>query len=179
MKCKAALLIGISLSVAASQIHASAQVTARQGEAPAPKIVQFESPMILELPLPDVLALKPGNAKRLAEVRNYICDKDVSLLSLTATTRYKGPKKARSMELIVSGLVSIIDSYDRRVDIRLRLKDGETEIGTGFLRNYSAAEERNTEFSVSLPVDEVKLQAAFTSERKPVLELTLTVRDDS
>ena len=175
------LLISISLAVqlSAVPIHASPQATARQGETPAPKTMQFESPMILDLPLPNVLSLKPGAAKRLAEVRNYICDKDVSLLSLMVAKRYRGYKKTRSLELVVSGLVSIIDSYDRRVDIRLRLKDGDAEIGAAILRNYSTAEERNTEFSISLPVDEPRLEAAYSSEHGPVLELTLTVRDDS
>ncbi|HXU33875.1 MAG TPA: hypothetical protein VN851_25165 [Thermoanaerobaculia bacterium] len=179
MKRKTVLLITLALLVAALPIFAAPQVTARQGEASAPKIVQFESPMILDLPLPNILGLKPGSAKRLAEVRNYICDKDASLLSLTVAKQYKGPKKARTLELIVAGLVSIIDSFDRRVDIRLRLKDGDVEIGAGILRNYSTAEERNTEFSVSVPVNEAKLQAAYDSEHGPVLEPTLTVRDDS
>jgi hypothetical protein len=181
MKNRLALFIGISLALQASTspIFAVPQVTARQGEAPGPKTIQFESPMILDLPLPNVLSLKPGAAKRLAEVRNYICDKDVSLLSLTVAKRNKGTKKTQTLELIVSGLVSIVDSYDRRVDIQLRLKDGDVEIGEGILRNFKTAEERNTEFSVSLPVDVAKLQAAYSSEHGPVLELTLTVRDDS
>jgi hypothetical protein len=55
--------------------------------------------MILDLPLPNVTSLEPGSLMRLAEVRKYICDNHVSLLNLTVAKQYKGPRKARSLEL--------------------------------------------------------------------------------
>jgi hypothetical protein len=154
-------------------------VSARQGTAPPPEEVRFDSPMILDLPLPNVTAIDPGSTLNLPNVRKYICDSHVSLLSLTVAKQYKGPKKARSLELIVSGFVSVTDSYDRRVDIGLKLRNGDEKIGSQILRNLSAEEERTTPFRLIIPVDESKLTAALSAEQAPVLELTLTVRDDS
>jgi hypothetical protein len=164
--------------VAAASMPASPQATARQGTAPSPQ-EHFESPMILDLPLPNVTSLEPGSQMRLADVHKYICDNHVSLLNLMVAKRYKGPKKARSLELIVSGFVSVADSYDRRFDIALQLRSGEERIASQTLRNSSAAEERSTPFRILLPVEESKLVAAYSAEQAPLLELTLTVRDDS
>jgi hypothetical protein len=170
----------LAACVAAAPISASSpQATARQGTAPPPQEVLFASPMVLELPLPQVTAIEPGSALRLADVRKYICDNHVRLLNLTVAKQYKGPRKARSLELIGSGFVSVTDSYDRRIDIALQLRSGEEEIAAQTLRNYSAEEERVTPFRILLPVDESKLEAAYSSENPPLLELILTVRDDS
>jgi hypothetical protein len=107
------------------------------------------------------------------------CDDHVTLLNLMVAKHYKGPRKARSLELVISGSVSVTDSYDRRVDIALRLRSGEETIASQTLRNHSTEEERVTPFRILLPVDESKLVAAYSTEHAPVLELTLTVRDDS
>jgi hypothetical protein len=170
----------LALLVAAAPISASSpQVTARQGTAPPPQEEHFASPMVLDLPLPRVTALEPGSLLRLADVRKYICDQHVTLLSLTVAKQYKGPRKARSLELVVSGFISVTDSYDRRVDITLQLRNGEEKLSAQTLRNYSTEEERVTPFRILLPVDESKLEAAYSSENPPILELMLTVRDDS
>lgn len=165
--------------IAAAPLPASPQATARQGTAPPPEVSHFASPMILDLPLPNVTSLEPGSVLRLGDVYKYICDNHVKLLNLTIGKQYKGPKKARSLELIVSGSVSVIDSYDRRVDIALQLRSGEEKIASQILRNFSAEEERTTPFRILLPVEESKLAAAYSAEQAPILELTLTVRDDS
>jgi hypothetical protein len=165
--------------IAAAPLSASPQATARQGTAPPPQEVYFASPMILDLPLPNVTSLDPRSVLRLGDVHKYICDNHVRLLNLTVGKQYKGPKKARSLELIVSGSISVIDSYDRRVDIALQLRSGEEKIASQILRNFSAEEERNTPFSILLSVDEARLAAAYSAEQSPLLELTLTVRDDS
>jgi hypothetical protein len=170
----------LALFVAAAPMYASSpQATARQGTAPPPQEAHFASPMVLDLPLPQVTAIEPGSALRLADVRKYICDNHVTLLNLTVAKQYKGPRKARSLELVVSGFVSVTDSYDRRVDIALQLRSGTEKLAAQTLRNSSAEEERVTPFRMLLPVDESKLEAAYSSENPPVLELTLTVRDDS
>ncbi len=174
----APLLIFLTASLAAAPIPAPPHVTARQGTAALDSGL-FESPMILDLPLPNLHPFKPGVTIRLPDVRKYICDNNVSLSTLDVTKRYNGPKKARQLELIVSGFVSVTDSYDRRVDIKLRLKDGEEILTVGILRNYKAEERRVTPFRLSLLVDESKLQAAYSPGRTPILELTLTVHNDS
>lgn len=169
----------LAMLIAAVPTSASSEVTARQGTAPPPEITHFASPMILDLPLPNVTPLEPGSSIRLGDVRKFICDQHVSLLNLTVTKEYKGPRKARSLELVVSGLVSVTDSYDRRVDIALRIRSGEEMIASQTLRNYSTEEERVTPFRILIPVDESRLTAAYSAEQAPVLELILTVRDDS
>lgn len=75
--------------------------------------------------------------------------------------------------------VFVSESYDRRVDILLRLKSGEELLASQKLRNHKAEEGITTPFRITLPVDESKLLAAYEVEAPPILELTLTVRDDS
>lgn len=172
------MVFAVSLLTVAT-VHASAQAAARQGVAPPPEIQHFESPMILDLALPDVGALEPRTQMKLPSVRKYVCDNDVTLMNLAVAKRYKGPKRSRSLDLVVSGLVFVEDSYDRRVDLALRLKSSERIMASGRLDNYSAEEGRTTKFQLFLPVDESELLSALAADPAPTLELTLTVRDDS
>lgn len=167
------------LALAALTAMADPQVVARQGEAPVPEEVRFASPMILDLTFPDITRLDSGSAMRLPEVYRYICDDHVLLRGLTVAKQYKGPRKKRSLELMISGQVFVAESYDRRVDISLKLLSLDTEIGTQKLRNLKAEEGHATLFSVVIPVDEEKLFNAYTAAKPPVLQLTVAVRDDS
>lgn len=173
------MLVLLIVFLAVSQVPASSQVVARQGTPPPPKETHFASPMVLEFPLPDIRSLGPDAARRLADVRNFICDNDVRLLNLTIAKQYTGPREDRSLQLLVTGLISVGDSYDRRVDIALRLKSAEEAVATQTLRNVSAEEERVTPFRVVVPVDESALSAAYAAAQPATVELTLTVRDDS
>lgn len=173
------MLVLLVVLLAASQVPAASQVVARQGTPPPPKETHFASPMVLELPLPDVRSLGPEAARRLGEVRDFICDSDVRLLNLTIAKQYTGPRKDRSLQLLVNGLISVGDSYDRRVDIALRLRSGEETVAMQTLRNVSAEEERLTPFRIVVPVDEAALSAAYAAAQPATIELTLTVRDDS
>lgn len=167
------------LAMFAVSADAKMQVAARQGTPPVPKEVHFASPMILDLTLPNVTTIAPGSALRLPEVYRYICDTHVLLRELTVAKQYKGSRKARSLELLISGQVFVAESYDRRVDIALRLLTLDTEIAKQTLRNLKAEEARATLFKIVLPVDEQKLLSAYTAEEPPILQLTVTVRDDS
>lgn len=175
---RAAHIIAVLALVAASA-RAEAQVTARQGTSPAPQEVHFASPMILDLTFPIITTIEPGSALRLPEVYRYICDNHVMLRQLTVVKQYKGPRKARSLELLISGQVFVAESYDRRVDIALRLLSLDTEIAAQTLRNLKAEERRATPFGIAIPVDEQKLLSAYAAEKPPTLQLTVTVRDDS
>ena len=44
---------------------------------------------------------------------------------------------------------------------------------------FKAEEKQYSPFRILMPVDESSLTAAYSAEKAPVLELTLTVRDDS
>lgn len=171
------LLLVSFLSLARSP--SSAQVAARQGVAPQPEVVNFQSPMILDLPLPNVAPLEPNAQMQLPKVRQYVCDHHVQLLNLAIAKQLKGSRKTRSLELVVSGSVFVAASYDRRVDIALRIKSGDDILALQILRNNKAEEERSTPFRIILPVAEPRLLAAYATEPAPVLEMILTVRDDS
>lgn len=167
------------LALVAASAKADMQVAARQGTAPTPQEVHFASPMILDLTFPNVAPIEPGSTVRLPEVYRYICDNHVLLRGLTVAKQYKGSRKARSLELLISGQVFVAESYDRRVDIALRLLSLNTEIAAQALRNLKAEEGRATLFEIRVPIDEQKLLAAYAAEEPPTLQLTVTVRDDS
>lgn len=167
------------LALVAVSARAETQVIARQGTPPAPQEVHFASPMILDLAFPNVTAVEPGSAVRLPEVYRYICDNHVLLRGLTVAKQYRGPRKARSLELLISGQVFVAESYDRRVDIALKLLSLDTEIATQTLRHLKAEEGRAAPFRIVIPVDEQRLLSAYAAEESPVLQLTVTVRDDS
>jgi hypothetical protein len=158
---------------------ANAQVTARQGTPPPAQETHFASPMILELPFPNVMGLGTDASFPLPAVHKYICDKHVSLRALTVEKRYKGRRKARKLELVISGYAFVAESYDRRVDIALGLSSGGVQIGGQTLRNLKAEEARTTPFTIVVPVDEQRLHAAYESAEQPQIHLTVTVRDDS
>jgi hypothetical protein len=175
---RAPLLVLVGLLTAALG-PALGQVSAHQGVAPPPDVVNFASPMVLELPLPNMEPIQSDSYVKLPEVRKYICDNNVRLFSLTLSKQYKGPRKSRSLELVLSGSIWVEESYDRRVDIALGIKGGNDVLGAQALRNLSAEERRVTPFRIVVPVDETKLLAAYAMEPRPKIELTLTVRDDS
>lgn len=158
---------------------AAGQVSARQGVAPPPETVAFASPMVLDLPLPNVERISKDAQVRLPEVRKYVCDQHVSLLNLTLAKQYRGSRKAPSLELVLSGSVWVAESYDRRVDIALGLKTEGGVLATQTLRNLKAEEGQMVPFRIIVPVEEAKLLAAYGAETPPLMELTLTVRDDS
>src|SRR4029077_3589640 len=121
------LLLGLLITGSGAAVS---QVVAHQGVAPPPETVSFQSPMILDLTFPDVSSLDPGSQMKLPAVGNYVCDHDVRLQNLTVAKEYKGPRKARSLELVIAGGVLVADSHDRRADIALRLKSGDTVLAT-------------------------------------------------
>lgn len=158
---------------------AAGQVSARQGVAPPPETVAFASPMVLDLPLPNVERISKDTQIRLPEVRKYICDQHVSLLNLTLAKQYRGSRKSPSLELVLSGSVWVAESYDRRVDIGVVLKTGDGTLATQTLRNLKAEENQMAPFRIVVPVEEARLLSAYGAEPTPLIELTLTVRDDS
>lgn len=158
----------------------TAQVTARQSTAFPPEELHFASPMILDLPFPNVTMLGKGSTLAFPDVYKYVCDQHVRLrgLSLTLGKRYKGPKRARLLELVINSKVLVADSYDRRVDIHLRLLNGDGEIATKMLPNVKAEEERATPVVIAFAVEEQELRSAYAAGKQPMLQLTITVRDD-
>ena len=155
-----------------------AQVTARQGTAPPPDIVRFSSPMVLQIPLTDVRQLEVGTQRKLPSLRKYLCDENVSIIALYVEKIATGSRRERGIALSVDGTLFVSDSYDRLVDVGLRLMRNERVYASNTIRSISAEEERAIPFKVLLPVSQAVLDEAF-AEGEPKLELTLTVRDNS
>lgn len=155
------------------------QVTARQGSPAEPEIVRFNSPMVLEIPLSDIRTLPPEAQRQLPGVRKYVCDNDVSLTQMYVAKKYSGRKRERQLALAINGAILVTDSYDRLVDIGMRLvRDGRL-LANATVRGISAEEERTTPFKLMLPVTEPVLEDAFAGGALPTLELTLTVHNNS
>ena len=109
---RAAETIIAVLAIQVLPAAAGAQVTARQGTTAAlpPQEQHFASPMILDLPFPDITKLKPGSTLRLAEVYRYICDNHVHLRGLSVAKQHKGLRRSPSLRLVISGQIVVADS---------------------------------------------------------------------
>jgi hypothetical protein len=169
----------LSLTFLAMAQPPETQVTAKQGVSPEPEIVRFNSPMILELPLANLGTLEPGTRRKLPGVRKYLCDNDVSFTTLYIEKEFRGRKKARELTLVITGSIFVADSYDRLSDLAIRVKSRDRVIATHVTRGISTEEERTTPFRLVVPITEAALSEALAAEQDPVLELTLTVRDNS
>jgi hypothetical protein len=167
------------VAVAASLIGSIglAQVTARQG---APAATEFRSPMVLEVPLPDMSHLSPGTGKAFnRDIENYRCE-GISLHSLTVRVKDR-PRKSDTgtVTLEINGAVSIPPSNDRLVDIRFVAKKAEAILGTTSVTKLDAEEDRTTKFRATLRLDQARLIDAFSSDPHPSLEVTVTVSNNS
>ena len=135
--------------------------------------------MIIELPMPAVLELSGVAPIPLPDVSKFICDRNVSLIDLTVTTSHKGPRKARTLELLLRGAIRVTESVDRRTDLAVRIRNEERVYSAQSLRNHETEEGRSTGFRMALPVeDEAGFLSAIGSEDPPMFEITVTVRDD-
>jgi hypothetical protein len=162
-------------------ISAQAQISARQGSTPQPKIESksFDSPMVLELPVPTLGEIELG--KEIAfplEVRKFLCDQHVSFSSLSLGKSYFDRREKR-LQLTLSGYLTVRESYDRRADVTIQLVQGGKRLATGTTRNINAEEGRTSRFKVVAMIPEATLEEAFAAEPKPTLEITLVVRDNS
>jgi len=169
----------VGLLLALSPGGNMAQVEVHQGPSAPSDLVNFASPMVLDLRVPSIARVPFGSQLQLPDVRKYVCDRDVSLLNLTITKNRKSRRDEQDLLLMVSGAVLVANSYDRRVDIELRLKAADQVLVSQTLKNLSTEEERSTPFTVTLPITDAALRGAFTPQRGPTLEVTLTVRNDS
>jgi hypothetical protein len=155
---------------------ASAQIVARQG--PDESVYKFKSPMILDVPMPDPSRLAVDTRTGVsAEIKRYTCD-DVSLASLTMERNAGSRHGDGNLRLTFVGSIHVPDSFDRRVDVNLEIKKGDRLLGSAEAENVKAGEGKYTPFRTVLTLDEAALRGAYASEPRPVLEITVTVRDD-
>jgi hypothetical protein len=101
----------------------NAQVVARQGETSQPpskpEIVEFTSPMILDLPLDEVLALKIGSQFQYEGLNLYRCE-GVSVREFEAERRI-GP----NLSLAFHGELRAVNRVEREVALQVDLLAGE------------------------------------------------------
>lgn len=150
---------------------AGAQVTAKQGAPRFDPDKIFQSPMILEFEAPRLKTLAPQTTWRIAEVGQYRCE-DVWISFLNVRRADKGKKDERRFE--ISGSVSVAESFDRFVTVRLEVLDGETVVGAITKNKIDAEERKVTPFDVKLELDATK-SAALTAAAAPKLRLTMTL----
>ena len=166
-----AKLVALSaLAMIAMAAAALAQVVGRQG----PALTQeFHSPMILEVPLPNVTRYPIGARTSLgADIPNYTCDA-VSLPGLAIEVKKRSQRNGNRIVLEIAGGAHVPPSHDRLVDVTFIVKRGDNVMGKASVTNIDAEEDRTTSFRTALTLDEVQLRNAFTVEPYPTLEMTV------
>ena len=184
MRSRSIFLLAVYLTWGST--FAVAQAVARQGIAeapsPVPGIVNFKSPMILELSVPhlsDLAMVQVNGMINLPSVEKFVCDKDVTILDMTISKEVKKPNKNRTVDFEIGGLVKVAPSFDRAVDLGFRLLKGQIILAKETLRNLKTSEKRTTPFRVALSILQEQIIPATTPDDRIVLEITVTVRDDS
>ena len=155
---------------------ADAQVIARQGSASADDVVQFRSPMILELPISNLVTL--SKAEPIAGARKYRCD-GVYFSTLQIEKRRTSRDNAHNITFAVSGTIFVPESNDRFANVTVRLKKGDTSLAAGGRFNIDAEEVKVTPFVVLFDVPKADLADSYATQPAPVLEVTLAVRENS
>lgn len=168
--------LSISFVVIAAQ---AAQVEVRQGDAGEERPNDFTSPMVLELPLPDLSAMSDGAIQQYQdEIRDYFCD-DVALRHIQIERRKTtGPEASAQVTFRIRGTLFVRSSHDREVTLEVSIeKDGEPLIETE-IREIEAEEKKSKAFKRQFVVPQSRLGTAFSSDPAPVLKITMWVRDD-
>lgn len=164
-------LVGIVLLISSVS---SAQIVARQGTIDTEH--HFKSPMLLQLPLPNITTLPMGTRRGVAaEIGRFTCD-DVSIETLTVEHK-AGPRRPDGkLTFEFAGSVRVPDSFDRMVGVSLVVKKGDVTLGGATAAKIDAEEGRATRFHVTVILDEAQSIDAFRSDPPPILEVTVTVR---
>lgn len=166
----------LTVAVALLGSTGSAQVTARQGTS---GLIRFDSPMILEMPLPDISRLPVGAVAALtSDIAKYRCD-DVSLRFLSIRVRDR-PRSGGTgtMTIEFTGAVHVPPSQDRLVSIGFVAKQAGTTLGSATVKKVDAEEDRVTNYRVILKLDQARLVDAFASDPSPLLEMSVTVSNN-
>ena len=168
---RAALTTTSLLTLALLNATSAHQIVVRQGREDTSK--QFQSPMVIEVPLPDL-----DEKLRLVstDLANYTCD-GVSIRALTVARAKRAKGKIAVLEF--HGFIRVPESFDRQVDVTVALNAGAVTVAKGERLRIDAEEGRGTRVRVSLPVEETLLNGALASDARPTLKITMVVRDNS
>ena len=157
----------------------SAQVAAYQGVAKEDPVEEFESPMVLELPLPDLGDLAVGSTKNIGQkLRHFVCE-DTSIHALLVK-RGRDKKRDGSLEtsLDLQGFLYVRPSFDRLVNVELTLLKDDAVIAKAVKRRIDAEEGDRTKFKTSFKVQAEEFDAIFGQEPFPTLKLVVSVADN-
>lgn len=169
-------LLILLLALASCAYPLSGQVVARQGEQPVSDVQEFDSPMVLELPLKDFEQLPYGNGFNFKEVRRFYCD-DVSISTLVLS-KSRGPKRRRATMFDLKGSLSVRPSHDRLATLQFDLINGETRFGSWKLDHINAEEGKVKMFNISLLLEGDDYARLFTPRESARLRVTMTVLDN-
>lgn len=157
----------------------ASQVTARQGTPSESPLKEFQSPMILDLPLQSLRDLPWQALKDFKEVRTYYCD-DLVLSQLVVVKKEdKHRGQPSGVRLEIRGSVSVRPSYDRRAILRFDAVKGEERVAMVQLSQISAEEGKTRPFAAVLRLPPGAFERLFAEGPEPLLRVTVTVHDNS
>lgn len=73
----------------------------------------------------------------------------------------------------------MLESYARLAEVTIRLVKNGVNVASGTTPRISAEEGKTSSFRVKFTIPENELANAFSSDPEPVLQITLSVRDNS
>lgn len=155
------------------------QVDARQGDPKEERPNDFTSPMVLELPLPNLSELEDREAHRFGDgIKEYYCD-DVAIHELRLKRDRRRPKRGGARIFFdLRGKLYVRPSHDREVTLTLALVQGENSLAETVIEDIEAEEKKYKSFKSRLDPRESDLDAAFATEPEPLLRITMWVRKD-
>lgn len=166
-----ALLIASVLAV-----PSTAQVVARQGTTSQNQPEEFTSPMVLELPLKDLVNLSFDTGRDFKEVSRFYCD-DTSIKRLLLTKK-RGSRKSGATVFDLKGSIGVRPSHDRLAALRFDLVNGEKSFGSSRIAGINAEEGKVRVFNSEISLSPQVYEALFSPPESALLRVTLTVVDN-
>ena len=153
---------------------ASAQITAYQVKPLVDPAKDFVSPMILDIPVPQLRGVKEAGRMAIGSLREFDCE-GVSIRTFVVD-QSPFSVTGRTYEFIGSLLVE--ESFDRFVTLTLALTDGDKRIFAQVTQVDISAEDGETKpFSIRLKVYQAMAEAVDAAENL-TLRITMHVRED-
>jgi hypothetical protein len=150
---------------------ADAQVSARQGEQDR---TQFESPMILDLPLTvtDKTIWGKGlvRSKNETALRKYSCD-GVSFVDFATSAKRQ---RDGNVKITFDFMLATESGMDKLASVKIAIVDGEREVARGTRADIDAEEGKHTGGQIVIVVRE----ATLTADPARTLRITLKVTDN-
>lgn len=161
------------------------QVSATQGSLDRDPLsrTEFVSPMVLDIPSPDLREITPTRLPWLTRATSpYFCD-GVNLEAVIVTPageKYRSlPNNTGVERVAVYNLVAHIrvrPSHDRTVSLRVQLQLGDRIVSSTAFSGVDAEEKKLTVAKTDLVVRVAEIEELFASKLTPTLHLVMTVK---